>query len=114
MAWKAAAADRRERAASRKTRSASELRTHQAECPPRNSCTTPLDSTVCWPRRTGTDEFIHIIRGAFGLLRISLSQGPGLIPLSYEIKHLQCYLTIQKIRYPGLLDTRSSIPGELY
>ena len=46
--------------------------------------------------------------------RISLSQGRDWIPLADEVKHLQGYLTIQKIRYRDILDYEIDIPYELY
>ncbi len=91
----------------------SELRTLQAQIAPHFLYNT-LDAIVWLAEAQRTDEVIHITRALSDFFRISLSQGRDWIPLSDEIKHLQGYLTIQKIRYRDILDYEIDIPRELY
>ena len=91
----------------------SELRTLQAQIAPHFLYNT-LDAIVWLAESQRTDEVIHITRALSDFFRISLSQGRDWIPLSDEIKHLQGYLTIQKIRYRDILDYEIDIPQTLY
>ena len=91
----------------------SELRTLQAQIAPHFLYNT-LDAIVWLAEAQRTDEVIHITRALSDFFRISLSQGRDWIPLSDEVKHLQGYLTIQKIRYRDILDYEIDIPQELY
>jgi len=91
----------------------SELRTLQAQIAPHFLYNT-LDAIVWLAEAQRTDEVIHITRALSDFFRISLSQGRDWIPLSDEIKHLQGYLTIQKVRYRDILDYEIDIPRELY
>jgi len=91
----------------------SELRTLQAQIAPHFLYNT-LDAIVWLAEAHRTDEVIHITRALSDFFRISLSQERDWIPLSDEIKHLQGYLTIQKIRYRDILDYEIDIPRELY
>ncbi|MDD3213323.1 MAG: sensor histidine kinase, partial [Eubacteriales bacterium] len=91
----------------------SELRTLQAQIAPHFLYNT-LDAIVWMAEAQRTDEVIHITRALSDFFRISLSQGRDWIPLSDEIKHLQGYLTIQKIRYRDILDYEIDIPNEMY
>ncbi len=90
----------------------SELRTLQAQIAPHFLYNT-LDAIVWLAEAQRTDEVIHITRAMSDFFRISLSQGRDFIPLSEEIKHLQGYLTIQKVRYRDILDYEIDIPAEL-
>ena len=91
----------------------SELRTLQAQIAPHFLYNT-LDAIVWLAEAQRTDEVIHITRALSDFFRISLSQGRDWIPLSDEVKHLQGYLTIQKIRYRDILDYEIDIPREFY
>ena len=91
----------------------SELRVLQAQVTPHFLYNT-LDAIVWLAEAQRTDEVIHITRALSDFFRISLSQGRDWIPLSDEIKHLQGYLTIQKIRYRDILDYEIDIPQALY
>ncbi|NLI20951.1 MAG: sensor histidine kinase [Clostridiales bacterium] len=91
----------------------SELRTLQAQIAPHFLYNT-LDAIVWLAEAQRTNEVIHITRALSDFFRISLSQGRDWIPLSDEIKHLQGYLTIQKIRYRDILDYEIDIPQALY
>ncbi len=90
----------------------SELRTLQAQIAPHFLYNT-LDAIVWLAEAQRTNEVIHITRAMSDFFRISLSQGRDFIPLSEEIKHLQGYLTIQKVRYRDILDYEIDIPPEL-
>jgi len=91
----------------------SELRTLQAQIAPHFLYNT-LDAIIWLAEARRTDEVIHITRALSDFFRISLSEGRDWIPLSDEIRHLQGYLTIQKIRYRDILDYEIDIPQELY
>jgi two-component system sensor histidine kinase YesM len=91
----------------------SELRTLQAQIAPHFLYNT-LDAIVWLAEAQRTDEVIHITRALSDFFRISLSQGRDWIPLSDEIKHLQGYLTIQKVRYRDVLDYEINIPTSMY
>ncbi len=91
----------------------SELRTLQAQITPHFLYNT-LDAIVWLAEAGRTEEVIHVTEAMSDFFRISLSQGRDWIPLSDEVKHLQGYLTIQKIRYRDILDYEIDIPQELY
>ena len=91
----------------------SELRTLQAQIAPHFLYNT-LDAIVWLAEADRNDEVIHITRALSDFFRISLSQGRDWIPLAEEVRHLQGYLTIQKIRYRDILDYEIDIPQSLY
>ncbi|MBN1777542.1 MAG: sensor histidine kinase [Clostridiales bacterium] len=91
----------------------SELRTLQAQITPHFLYNT-LDAIVWLAEAGRTEEVIHVTEAMSDFFRISISQGRDWIPLSDEVKHLQGYLTIQKIRYRDILDYQIDIPKELY
>ncbi len=91
----------------------SELRTLQAQITPHFLYNT-LDAIVWLAEAGRTEEVIHVTQAMSDFFRISLSQGRDWIPLADEVKHLQGYLTIQKIRYRDILDYEIDIPEELY
>ena len=91
----------------------SELRTLQAQITPHFLYNT-LDAIVWLAEAGRTEEVIHVTEAMSDFFRISLSQGRDWIPLADEVKHLQGYLTIQKVRYHDILDYEIDIPQELY
>jgi two-component system sensor histidine kinase YesM len=91
----------------------SELRTLQAQIAPHFLYNT-LDAIVWLAEARRTAEVIQITQALSDFFRISLSQGRDWIPLSQEVRHLQGYLTIQKIRYRDILDYTIDIPEELH
>lgn len=91
----------------------SELRTLQAQIAPHFLYNT-LDAIVWLAEAKRSDEVIQITKALSDFFRISLSQGRDFIPLSEEVRHLQGYLTIQKIRYRDILDYEIHIPEALY
>ena len=90
-----------------------ELRTLQAQITPHFLYNT-LDAIVWLAEAGRTEEVIHITQAMSDFFRISLSQGRDWIPLADEVKNLQGYLTIQKVRYRDILDYEIDIPQELY
>ncbi len=91
----------------------SELRILQAQITPHFLYNT-LDAIVWLAEAGRTEEVIHVTEAMSDFFRISLSQGRDWIPLADEVKHLQGYLTIQKVRYRDILDYEIDIPQELY
>ena len=91
----------------------SELRALQAQIAPHFLYNT-LDAIVWLAEARRTAEVIQITQALSDFFRISLSQGRDWIPLSQEVRHLQGYLTIQKIRYRDILDYLIDIPENLY
>ena len=90
----------------------SELRALQAQIAPHFLYNT-LDAIVWLAEARRTAEVIQITQAMSDFFRISLSQGRDWIPLSQEVRHLQGYLTIQKIRYRDILDYQIDIPENL-
>ncbi len=91
----------------------SELRTLQAQITPHFLYNT-LDAIVWLAEAGRTEEVIHVTEAMSDFFRISLSQGRDWIPLADEVKHLQGYLTIQKVRYRDIMDYEIDISYELY
>ncbi len=91
----------------------SELRTLQAQIAPHFLYNT-LDAIVWLAEAKRSAEVIQITQALSDFFRISLSQGRDWIPLAQEVRHLQGYLTIQKIRYRDILDYSIDIPEELH
>lgn len=91
----------------------SELRALQAQIAPHFLYNT-LDAIVWLAEARKTAEVIQITQALSDFFRISLSQGRDWIPLSQEVRHLQGYMTIQKVRYRDILDYAIDIPEELH
>ncbi len=91
----------------------SELRTLQAQIAPHFLYNT-LDAIVWLAEAKRSAEVIQITQALSDFFRISLSQGRDWIPLAQEVRHLQGYLTIQKIRYRDILDYSIDIPEDLH
>ncbi len=91
----------------------SELRALQAQIAPHFLYNT-LDAIVWLAEAKRSSEVIQITQALSDFFRISLSQGRDWIPLAQEVRHLQGYMTIQKIRYRDILDYTIDIPEELH
>jgi two-component system sensor histidine kinase YesM len=91
----------------------SELRALQAQITP-HFLYNALDAIVWLAEARRTTEVIQITQALSDFFRISLSQGRDWIALSQEVRHLQGYLTIQKIRYHDILNYSIQIPEDLY
>lgn len=71
-----------------------------------------LDS-ITWMIEGGRNEDAsYMITQLAKLLRISLSKGRTIIPLSDEIKHARSYMNIQKYRYKDSFMVRFEVPEE--
>jgi len=80
-----------------------ELRTLQAQINPHFLYNT-LD-TIVWQAESGKeDEVVLLTRNLSDFFRISLSSGADWIPVPQELKHVNAYLSIQKIRYRDILE----------
>ncbi len=91
----------------------SELRTLQAQVAPHFLYNT-LDAIVWLAEAHKTDEVIEITRSISDFFRISLSQGLDWISIGEEVRHLNGYLQIQKIRYRDILHYEIHIDESLY
>ncbi len=81
----------------------SELRMLQAQINPHFLYNT-LDAIMWQAEAKKTDEVISITRALSDFFRISLSSGQDWITIEQERKHLEGYLSIQKVRYRDILD----------
>lgn len=71
-----------------------------------------LDTIHWFANRSGEKNISVIVQALGNLLRSSLSDKQDLIPLEEEIKVLENYLLIQKIRFPDTLSVSLEIPEE--
>ncbi len=71
-----------------------------------------LDTIHWFANRSGEKNISVIVQALGSLLRSSLSDKQDLIPLEEEIKVLENYLLIQKIRFPDTLSVSLEIPEE--
>lgn len=75
-----------------------ELKTLQAQINPHFLYNT-LDSINWLSREKRNDDIVQMVTALTTLFRTGVSKGQDIIPVSEEIKHIESYLTIQKIRY---------------
>lgn len=73
-----------------------------------------LDNIHMLARLNGDSTTVQLISSLTGLLRISLSNGHEIIPLSQELKHIRCYMDIEKIRTSQLFHYEIDVPPELH
>jgi two-component system sensor histidine kinase YesM len=70
--------------------------------------------TIIWMSAAGkNDDVVNVASALAQLFRTSISRGKSLAPLSVEIKSIESYLTIQKMRYKDKLDYGICIPKPL-
>jgi two-component system sensor histidine kinase YesM len=81
----------------------SEMRALQAQITPHFLYNT-LDSIVWLAEGNKNEEVISITRAFSNFFRISLNRGDEWMRVQDEFKHIESYLTIQKIRYRDILD----------
>jgi two-component system sensor histidine kinase YesM len=81
----------------------SEMRALQAQITPHFLYNT-LDSIIWLAEGNQYDQVISITRAFSNFFRISLNQGNEWVSVEDEFKHIENYLTIQKIRYRDILD----------
>jgi two-component system sensor histidine kinase YesM len=81
----------------------SEMRALQAQITPHFLYNT-LDSIVWLAEGNQNEQVISITRACSDFFRISLNRGNEWVRVQDEMKHIESYLTIQKIRYRDILD----------
>ena len=81
----------------------SEMRALQAQITPHFLYNT-LDSIVWLAEGNKNEQVISITRAFSDFFRISLNRGDEWVRVQDEFKHIESYLTIQKIRYRDILD----------
>jgi two-component system sensor histidine kinase YesM len=81
----------------------SEMRALQAQITPHFLYNT-LDSIVWLAEGNKNEQVISITRAFSDFFRISLNRGDEWVRVQDECKHIESYLTIQKIRYRDILD----------
>lgn len=73
-----------------------------------------LDS-ISWTIQSGQREVATgLVTSLADFFRVSLSGGRDLVSLAEELKHVQSYLQIQKVRYQNCLDYLLDLPEEFY
>ncbi|MGN0355709.1 MAG: sensor histidine kinase [Muricoprocola sp.] len=72
-----------------------------------------LDNIHMLARMNGDSTMVQLISSLSKLLRISLSNGHEIIPLSQELEHIRCYMDIEKIRTSRLFDYQIDVEPEL-
>ena len=90
----------------------SELRTLQAQINPHFLYNT-LDAIIWQAEAKNSTEVIHITRVLSDFFRISLSSGEEWITVAQEQRHLEGYLSIQKVRYRDILDYSVEIDPDI-
>ena len=81
----------------------SEMKALQAQITPHFLYNT-LDSIVWLAEGNRNEQVISITRAFSDFFRISLNRGNEWVKVQDELKHVESYLTIQKIRYRDILD----------
>jgi len=86
-----------------RNRQKSEMKALQAQITPHFLYNT-LDSIVWLAESNRNEQVISITRAFSDFFRISLNRGNEWVRVQDEFKHIESYLTIQKIRYRDILD----------
>jgi two-component system sensor histidine kinase YesM len=86
-----------------RNRQKSEMKALQAQITPHFLYNT-LDSIVWLAESRRNEQVISITRAFSDFFRIALNQGNEWVRVQDEFKHIESYLTIQKIRYRDILD----------
>ena len=89
-----------------------ELRMLQAQINPHFLYNT-LDAIIWQAEAKKTDEVISITRALSDFFRISLSSGQDWITIEQERRHLEGYLSIQKVRYRDILNYSIGIDDDI-
>ncbi len=89
-----------------------ELRMLQAQINPHFLYNT-LDAIMWQAEANNSDEVIHITRALSDFFRISLSSGQEWISVEQERRHLEGYLSIQKVRYRDILSYSIEIDPDM-
>lgn len=72
-----------------------------------------LDTIQWMAKEHDAQDIVDIVSSLTNLLRIGLSAGAEIIKISQEIKHVESYLLIQKIRYEDKLNYEIDINEEI-
>ena len=72
-----------------------------------------LDTIQWMAKEHDAQDIVDIVGNFTNLLRIGLSAGAEIIKISQEIKHVESYLLIQKIRYEDKLNYEINIKEEI-
>ncbi len=72
-----------------------------------------LDTIQWMAQEHDAEDIVDIVGNLTNLLRIGLSSGKEIIKISQEIKHVESYLLIQKIRYEDKLNYEINIQEEI-
>lgn len=72
-----------------------------------------LDTITCQAKMAKQPDIERTSYALASFFRIGLSGGERLIPLKKELEHINSYLTVQQIRFPGKFDVNIDIPEEL-
>lgn len=89
-----------------------ELRVLQAQINPHFLYNT--FDTIHWMlKKYNANDVILMVSRLTDLFRISLSGGNDIITLGDEIRHVEAYLDIQRVRYEDLLDYRIGVPESI-
>ncbi len=90
----------------------SELKALQAQINPHFLYNT-LDSINWMAVKRGDDEISTMVQGLADFFRYSLNKGCNTILWKDEIKQVESYLTIQKVRFRNKLDYNIEVPDEI-
>ncbi|MCX7667923.1 MAG: sensor histidine kinase, partial [Atribacterota bacterium] len=80
-----------------------ELRVLQEQIKPHFLYNT-LDTIQWMAQEKGATDIVHMVSALTRLFRVGLSRGDEMVRLSEEIRHVESYLYIQKIRYEDKFD----------
>jgi two-component system sensor histidine kinase YesM len=86
-----------------KSKRESELKMLQAQIKPHFLYNT-LDTISWMAQKKEADDIVEIVNALTDLFRIGLSKGEEIITIGEEMKHIQSYLKIQKVRYDDKMD----------
>lgn len=89
-----------------------ELKALQAQIKPHFLYNT-LDNVYWMAQLIDAKEICNILSALANYYRISLSKGTETIKIKEEIRHVENYMTIQKIRYANKIDFGIQIPDEI-
>lgn len=89
-----------------------ELQALQAQITPHFLYNT-LDSIRWKAELAGQDEISRMITALATLFRVGLSRGREIIPVEQEVRHVQSYLTIQKMRYSDRISYTVDVQPEV-
>jgi two-component system sensor histidine kinase YesM len=95
-----------------RNRQKSEMKALQAQITPHFLYNT-MDSIVWLAESNRNEQVISITRAFSDFFRISLNRGNEWVRVQDEFKHIESYLTIQKIRYRDILDYSISYEKEM-